>query len=485
MHKRVNTNGALETRPGPGWHHLTGFFLAGVAAASLVAAGLRWLPESPGGDDAESTAVPRDVPPRPPEVNGMGDRAEAPRERSQQELLADIMRVLAGPHHSLTMLRLRALLESIPAGQIPDLMRLASEELDARTCASWFEPLLNRWAAEDPDATLDFVLSDRIGSQVDPIRGTNLVDNIFSSWMRRDAAAARSWLLDRWHHQVLGESAFLGSLRQFLAINMVDHMLRSDGVDAAFAFANELPGRSDRHAVLTGLTDSPWHPTMQRASPGDRMEIYQAVKALDDGMIRLELARGLWLAWSEHHPDWVQEIAPELPPDDRFALALAWMGTVNHWSEMVPNGDGSFTQTNLGVSDREAREAAALQAGLAAGHSRSETLEAMFKVIVDRLDGSLEWIDRQGNVFDADPILVRQARDHVASSSWSGDELPPMAAIQWASRISDPVLREQMCRGAYLRLIHRDPAAARAYLERANAPQDLLPVFQSILATSP
>lgn len=488
----IQNTSKSSTHPEHGSRRLVTCFLAGVVVTSLLAAGLRLRERegSPVDEEAKRSASQESGVPLRPGTTASRHRTsgDAPGESSLQDLITGIKRLHAGPDHALTTLRLREFLDSIPISRIPELIALANDELDATTRAATYEYLLERWLGVDPDGALDFVLAERVGSQVDPTKGTNLLNNLFSTLVREDPEGGRAWLLDRWDHQVLGESAFLGSLRRFLAIDMTDNLLRNGGVTEAFAFIDQLPADADRLAVLLGITgDSPWHSHAMTNLPRERrLPFYEALRKLGETADQRELVQQLWRKWGEDDPSWVREVEADLGPAERFDVALAWMGVTAQWKASKPRSDGSFTSTNLGVHDRDSRVAAALEAGLAAGHSREETLEAMAQVFVERLrNESLAWFDAYRDEFDADPILAHQAREQVVASSWSGDELPPMVAIQWASRISDPSLREQLCSGAYLRLIQRDPVAARAYLDRPNAPQDLLPTFQSILSQTP
>lgn len=477
-------------QPAPEWRLLATLFVAGLLVAWLGTVMVGTL--SSGGQPKEDTAPsPTASPPtahssRAPGRRTSPGRPTRPADRSTDELLAELRRLLAGPENALTTLRLQALMDAIPTARIPELIALGNQELDDRERAALYEPLLERWAGENPLAALDFALDERVGSQVDSTNGTNLLNNLFETWARKDLPAARSWLLDRWDHDTLGEDAFLGTLRQFLAIDVLDELLSRESPSAALAFAADIPGDSDRHKVLAGILGaSPWHSTtMASIPPNQRLSFYHTLRESLAPSQQGELLAMLWRKWGEDASTWVREVEPELEPSDRFHLALGELGVRARWGELKPLGDGSFTRENLGVPDREVRIEAAFEAGQAAGYSRTEVLQAMSEVFLEILPGeSLQWFRDHHEEFDSDPILAREAREHVVASSWSGDNLPPMVAIQWASLISDQALRSQLSRGAYLRLVQRDPAAARAYLDRPDTPPDLIPEFEALLPT--
>jgi hypothetical protein len=137
------------------------------------------------------------------------------------------------------------------------------------------------------------------------------------------------------------------------------------------------------------------------------------------------------------------------------------------------------------VNDRNARELAAMEAGLAAGLPRSEVLERIGETLLKTLkrEEFLAWFDAHRGEVELDVSLTAKARILAESTGYTvGQE---MEAIAWASRISDPELRRSVCRGAFRRLLAHRPDAAKSYLKVSAAPPDLAPEFEAILDEAP
>ncbi|MCW1914070.1 hypothetical protein OJ996_10820 [Luteolibacter sp. GHJ8] len=93
----------------------------------------------------------------------------------------------------------------------------------------------------------------------------------------------------------------------------------------------------------------------------------------------------------------------------------------------------------------------------------------------------MDWLHRQQEQIDLDPLLAARARRDVSINGKVGDERFELIGILRASRIVDPELRGSICRGAFLRMLGNDRDAAIASLSHPRLPQDLAAEFRNLI----
>lgn len=448
--------------------------VAGVVVTSVVAGS---LPSS------EATVSRPPIHSTGPETRRIVISSDFAKELSLEEMLVELRRTLSKPRHALTSLQLSVLLEGIGISRTPDFILLANERMTAAERASIYQRLLEKWLAADPKAAMDFVLSENIGKQVDPQRGTNLLNNLFETLARTDRGGGEAWLLENWENPVLSAEAFQGTLRNFLMVKLVEERFAHEGVASVFELIGKLPP-GDQAAALDGLTGrNPWTESWRRGNPRKWMELHHAIQQFPDVGLRRELSRNFWTSLGSERPDEVRELMRAADPMDRFQISLGWLG-VNHLpGEMTPTLAG-YTQRSIQVTDHDQREAAALAAGLAAGLTRAQVLSEIGRVLIDQHSGSFfQWLDAHQGQVDLDDEIAAQVRKLANSNVWTtGGEC---VAVEWARRISDDDLRSQLSRGAFRMALSRSPDAALAYATSADLPSDLAAEFESILTGTP
>ena len=127
-----------------------------------------------------------------------------------------------------------------------------------------------------------------------------------------------------------------------------------------------------------------------------------------------------------------------------------------------------------------------MQAGLESGLQRSEVLNALALVLLERLgdEEMCEWIDAHRSEIRIDPQLAEKA----ANEAYSGvmiDHVPSeIAAIRWAQRVSNQELRASLCRASFRKLYTNQPEEAALWIEKPDMPLDLIESFRSIMNQS-
>jgi hypothetical protein len=409
---------------------------------------------------------------------------ESPQDLSLEGMIVALRRTLSKPSHLLTSLQLSVLLEGIGFAQIPEFIRLANDRMTPLERVSIYPRILEKWLAADPMAAMDFVLLENVGKQVDPHHTTNLLNNLFESWVRKDRGACESWLLENWENPVLREKAFENSLRNFLMIKLVEERFAHEGVASVFELIRQLPA-ADQTAALDGIAGkNTWTASWQRGDPGKWMDFHHALKGLPDARIGRELMRSFWTKLSRERPDEVIGIQKTMDPSDRFDVSLGWLGVTTRPGEHTRLLSG-FSVASTPLTDQDQREAAALAAGLAEGFSKDQAMGEIGRVLIETRgrEEFFKWFDSQPDRIEIDDALSAKARDLAHSRGWSQGE--EMIAIDWARRISNGELRLQLCRGAFRKGLSRTPDAALGYLKSVGLPPDLAAEFQSILNETP
>ncbi len=450
----------------------------GIVATSLVAGTVRQLPAA--GPPSPTTATP--VSNRRPQP----DPAITSNETSLEQLITEVKQANSKPRNTLTALQLGVLFDRIDPSLVPEFIRLANGRMTAGERVSIYPKLLEKWLAADPKAAMDFVLLENVGKQVDGHSSTNLLNNLFAAWVRRDRGASESWLLENWENPVLRAEAFEGSLRNFLVTKLVDERFANEGIASAFELIQQIPDIEDQAAALGGIAGlNTWEQSWSRGDRRKWLDFHEALKSFSDAGLSSDLSRSFWTTLSQERPDEVLEIQRMAEPLDRFQISLGWLGVKYLPGEMTPTLSGGYTRRSTPVTDQTGREAAALADGLAAGLTEYQVLGEIGRVLIDARssDECFKWLDARLGEMDVDDVLAAKVRKLANASGWSqGQE---MIAVDWARRISNDDLRVRLGRGAFRKALSRSPDAAAAYLGSEGLPSELAAEFQSILDETP
>ena len=414
------------------------------------------------------------------------DETFLPANASLESIIAEIKRVQAGPANALTALRLRATLDRIRTDQTADFITLANDRLNRAERAATYSVVLGRWLAAEPDAALTFVLGESAGNRAEPWTSGNLVNNLFEDWMRTDLKASQAWLLKHWEHPALLEKAMGGSLRNLLSAEVAGELFEKAGKAALIEFVQAIPGERNRQAAFDSLVGTySSESNLRNSTNRKRIEFFDLLKEFPTSAWRTSASREFLSNWAEANPAEFEKAAAAMAPVDRFQMALGHLAARSTPGELVPSLSGGWSE-HPKPNDRTAREAAAMQAGMEAGMAREEILGGIGAVLLERLPqtAALAWIDAHRGEVALDDLLAEKARKEAVSRSWTENVLPEMAAILWASRITDSELRLSLCRGAFRKLCAEKPADATAWLTKPDVPQDLLEPFRSILEES-
>lgn len=457
--------------------------LGGSIAASLVV-GTAMSAAAPTADsesEKSSTAARRTAERRPRPA------ADAAAVSPLEKILEEIRRARTGPENALTRLKLEVILGELPDDQIPPFIALAETALSVEDQAAVYEPLLKQWAGRDPAAALDFIARENVGKRIDIANGTNLLQNLFSDWSRKDRDAASDWLVKNWEVPALSGKAFMTSLRNFMAMEIADALFRSKGVGPMLDFVRKLPEPARMDVLGVAAGDSRWHTATPQIVPASRLlEFHRAIQSLPDSNAVMALTTRFWRHVASHTHS-IDELRSGFTPMEKFQVALGEMNVMStRKSREKPRvGEGPVSYDR--VTNHAEREKAAIKAGEEAGLSRTDVIMAVGRAIfasgnAGRID---EWYLANGGGPEFDDVLADMAVEAAHANGWSGNRLPEMTAIGWSSKISDPDRRLSMSRGAFIRLIARDPAAARKFAEQEPLPADVASELKSMLTTNP
>lgn len=468
---------ATPAAAGSAWMHLLKPILVGVATTSLVSAVATTVRSKEVAKlHAEATEPVQTRSTRK-------DASKAVEDFSLEAIIAEIKRIHSGPANALTALRLNVALEHVPNDQIAAFIRMANDKLTPQERVATYERLLDRWLEAEPEVAMTFTLQENVGKQVDPHSGTNLIVNLFSDWLRKDAKASSEWLLKHWEDPVLEDSAFRGSLRSHLLRSVVDQLIDSDDKQPLRDFLRSLPSDLDRKAAFDSTTgQTPWGLLNRFQNVRSGMDAYQFIQQLPDSPWKFETARKYLSKWMETDPQVFEQAAASAGPDERFMFALGRLGARHIPGERVPILSGGFA-VHSQPNDVKTTEDQAMQAGLEAGLQPSEVLDAIAVVLLGRLgdDEMYQWIDAHRSEIHIDPLLAEKAADEAYSGVMIDNIPSEIAAIRWAQRISDPELRASLCRSLFRKLSSEKPEDAARWIDKPDLPQDLIESFRSIM----
>lgn len=473
---------ALSAVPAVGWSGLASLlkpFLAGMILSALAAGAVLLIrPPAP-----PATVVPADS-------AKFTDKERVSRRlldgsTSSEDLIAEIKRAHAGPKHSLTRLRIGAILERISVGEIGDFILLAHDKLTPAEQAACFEPLLGRWLSSDPVGVMDFVASHQVFAAANKVNHTSLSLNLFTDWRRKDHAAAQEWLLRSWDAVALKSETFdQGSLRDRLALEVADSALLRRDTSGAFAFVRQVPDEGVRAWILDSLVGSSSSANAWHNLKGEQLlELQRELAKWPGGSSGRELTRKLWEKVTNGDPEKVKTVWDVMNPEERFETSLGLLSVTVRPSKITPT-PGNGTQTSYEERNGFAEEeGVAIEAGLAAGRSRGEIVQALLSVALETLSNreAIAWVEAHREELDFDEVALAKVKTLGRPiSAWSTNDTPEMQSIEWASRISDPELRVSLCRAAFYRMHTRSRNQVDDYLRRPDLPEDLRQEFLRI-----
>lgn len=474
------TTRAIQAAPpsGSAWStHLLKPAAAGVLATSLVAATTfaiqhRDPPALPALQTADRDRAP-------------GGISKIPASLELEDLIAEIKRTKAGPGHSLTTLRLNALLDRVPNDRIPAFVTLARERLTLAERAACFEPLMNRWANDDPAIALAFVLESGVGLEVNAITGSDLFSRLFENWSGRDFPAARSWLAVHWDIPGLKEPAFVApELRGHLAGDLADRLVFQGEVDEAIDLIRSVPFREVQDLALGGLAGNhPYASAWMNVSDATLVELHHALLAIGDRAH----AQQLWKNLHQYNPDRSRRIRDSLAPQDRYEISLGLLGVTHAPSKKVATPGGGVVTSYRTTNGIEEGEAAAWEAGRTAGRDDEEIRLAIGEAVILNAppERALQWLGGQTNKGEFDAAILAKIRGtNGPASNWSS-WANPKTLIDWALRLSDPQQAANLSRAAFLRQLAQAPDAARQLAARPDLPAGLAAEFRAMLGEAP
>lgn len=444
--------------------------LAGSLVASLVA----------GSALAIQNLQPENPPDAAPAlISGNRDEhvssaiAPLPDGSSMEAIIAEIKRVKSGPAHSITKLRLEVILDRLDIRSIPDFVELANVKLEAHERVAVYAPLFGRWAQQDPEAAITHILLGHVGEQVDT-PGNSITNNLFERWLQKDFKSPQGWLVSYWNHEDLKKD----DLRQKLAMRTVDVLFTHRSGSELLAFVNTLPTPSDRAAALSTLMgkrnlSGGW----ESASPSRWLEFHRALQTFPDPFQRADLTTRFWRNVVQQKPAQLAELEKQFSPAEKFQVSLGYLAA--RYRPIVPRPGALGWEK---VTDRPAREQAAMKTGIAAGIPQEELLRSIGRAMTmgSDLPGFVTWQESHPDV-DLDEMLVLRVREELASSSGSIGSPPLKVAAQWAARISDPQKRLRFSRALFLRLLASDPQVASAFPSQPDLPPDVAAELRSLV----
>jgi hypothetical protein len=395
---------------------------------------------------------------------------------SLEAIITEIRHAHAGPQHALGILKLKAVLDRIPLDQIPEFFALAKGSLSDREKAACYERLLERWSKVDDAAALTLALEENLGAEVNPTKGTNLLGNLFSTMGNRSRDDARSWLLDHWAAEPLGESAFLGTLRVHLATNLADMTLHKDGAEAFLELVASFPDEGAQRKVLEGVVhDSPWAYAVDNMQGPGLAELHRALVGLPDQRFSEDLAISLWQKALQNQPEEVEEALLLMTPPERYLVELARLGVPSRPSTRTETLDGGTTQSFEQI-DPLVFEAETIAAGRSAGLSREEIVTDVGRIILKTApeEKALHWIAEHREEVNLDGLIVQRIGEiGLYSGALIGGEGPEQRLIRLVDHLRDRETRAVLSRAAYRRILARSEEEAATFLKSAALSAEL------------
>ncbi len=453
---------------------------AGVIAASLVAVPvLAFQRRDVGKSPQESGRVATAPQDRRQERAG----AAAVDDSSLEAIIQRLKHIEAGPGGVFSSLRRDELLERIEIGRIPEFMALAKEKLSGPEKSAIYEPLLKRWMERAPDDAITFVLEEDVVGELREWTGTNILANFFDQWVRGDSASAKEWLLRQWNHEGLGGTAFQGTLRSHLANKIGEKIFLDQGADVLAGFIRGIPDEEGRAEALRFLTaDSAYYNQVRMRDRKIRLEALAFLDTLPEPQAD-ELTRRLAKVWAEAHPEEILDVMATVDAETRFHLALGRLAARSEPGERTPIRGQGYRQNREQIIDTHDREQATLQAGFDAGLPREEIFHALAAVLVERVSREefFDWLELHAHEADFDDLIMSRARKEVVASGWSGNRFPELAAMEWASLLSDETQRVWFSRAAFRKWLVRNPEGVAAMPEDLRLDPAAVAEFHRIL----
>jgi hypothetical protein len=242
-------------------------------------------------------------------------------------------------------------------------------------------------------------MTEKIGDQVDRVNGTSVLLNVFLEWTRNDSENSQEWLLENWEDKTLKDAAFEGSLRNFLAAVVANHLFSREEFDSAFDVISHIPSLKDQGLVLLSLVGSSTrHQPWLNMSAYEIMILHRKLQEFPDPAVSKKLASGLWTNLGENRSDMIQELETGLNDQDRFEMALGLLAVKVRPIGSTPGFNGGSTTHFEPVDDRPEREQAAMDAGVAAGLAKAEILSSMGRVLCESIRSQefFGWFDKHG-----------------------------------------------------------------------------------------
>ena len=413
---------------------------------------------------------------------------ELPAVATLEQILAEIRRIKSGPGNVLTTLRLRVALAKIRIDQIPEFVTLADQRLNPAERGDLYQPLLELWWNQEPNAAMTFILVEHIDARIMQPGSTYLIGEYFRRWAERDHHASLAWLLRHWDHEILLTNHSGGAFRNFLSMWVTGKAFSQGDVRGVFAAASKLPTPADQAGSLMALVGmAPMHSmwTYSDAHQDLWLEFHRGLEVFPDDHWRQQLVRNFWRNLGESQPEKVHRIQSFMNPADPFEIALGLLAVKRLSGAPVKKLSGGLDYPETPVTYRARREMAAWEAGLARDLSREQIHREIGGVLVEVLTARefFEWLELNPDGPGLDGLLSIKAAEKAVGPGYDPGE--EMEALEWAARINDPDLRRSVSRGAFRRLLARFPAEAKNFLNTGLPHDDLKNDFLSVLNEAP
>ncbi|MCW1914074.1 sigma-70 family RNA polymerase sigma factor [Luteolibacter sp. GHJ8] len=458
-------------------------FLSGVALSSLLIGSTQAIL----GDKPIPNGPPNrsDRPVAEAKSSRFDSFASLPATGSLEAVIAEIKRSSSGPRHELGSLRLKAILSRVSNEQIPEFVVLGNRELSASEKTTAYPILIHRWAEADREAAVTFaILGDTITKHIDISLGENIRGTLLGDWSASDPASMAEWLGRYWDHESLqyvpsktmGDLYSKWSLRDSITMSLAHDHLRNRGSEGMLAYLKSLPSDESRITALRVFSGDLYWRAPVGAPLQEQVEVFKAIQGVSQEQVRTPALDGFLITLAKEAPHTFSDLMGALSPSDRFH-AMARQLSVPSAHVRIEGISGSSYIDEEAQPSALLREAEVIQAGLAAGLTETEAVESVASSIIPALSrGDLAvWLERHRDHPGLDEMLADGARA-------AGD---PERAVDIASGISDPALRQQLARAAFRRMLVVNRQAALAYPSQSHLLSDLAAEFHLILREAP
>lgn len=381
------------------------------------------------------------------------------------EVFVQVQELLAEPDNEINRLRLRGLLDALPAHEFAPLLKLVQNGLNRWELDRLLPNLARSWANIDPVAALEGL---RGATHKGPKRASRLIAASFQTWFENSPDAAQSWLV-----QNQMEPSFANALMDMIGV--VAGGLAEISPEKVFEWAGSMQGDDVRRAALSALWTDFTGDHHEANHAAELPRLLEKFSTLEDEDLSTFATRSLlndWANWrSEEFEQWLENQEPG-PLGYHGALATVRLDTVSRRNGV------SYSRRHVSTEKRMANVERALR--LAGDRPESEVVSEIVHEMQALPSSMAQWAVPRLIDSDRDAAIMHAAETALSARSWHGIP-PPRIALDWVRHHTDAAVREQLIEQHFRTwLSNSHYHGAEKFLESIDWPEELRAVLQRV-----